>query len=129
MVPFSFFLIFTVALHLSKVGSLIVRSKVDHYFFIVAGHFTFELLDAAFDNDIHELIRISLLIDSGSWLKFLELAVIKYFPSFLCIDQGLHLFRIMKNLLKFSIRSNLSIFRFPGGNLNSYRMALMFSKL
>lgn len=120
-------LVLTISLHFSKIWTFVVRSKVHHNFGIVTCHFLFILFDTTLDDDIHVLVSISLSIYNLSSLILLKSWVIKYLPTLLYINTWLPLLRIIKNLLKQSILSNLSIFLLPGGRLYSSLIALMFS--
>jgi len=127
MIPFTFTLIFTVTLYFSEVGTFIMWGKVDSNFSIVAGGFLLVLFNTTFDDNIHVFISISLFINNLSSFILLKNRVIKYFPTFLCIYTNLPLLRMMKNLLKQSIFSNLSVFLLPGGRLYYSLIACMFS--
>lgn len=128
MVSFSLFLIFCVALYLSEIGTLIVRSKIDHNLLVVAGQFLLILLDAALDDDIHIVISLSLRVNLCACLKLFKSGVLKNLPTLFCMTSEVPLLRMMKNLLKLSIFSRRSMFLLPGGSLYSSRMALMFSR-
>ena len=128
MISLPFCLILTIPLHLSKIGALIVRGEVDNNFGIIARRFFLVLFDTTFDYHIHVFISIPLLINNLSSLVLLKHRIIKYFPTLLCINKELPLFRMIKNLLKHSIFSNLSIFLLPGGKLYYSFIAFMFYK-
>ena len=126
MISFTFSLILTITLHLSEIWTLIMWSEVYYYFSIVARHFLLVLFDTAFDYHIHIFICIPLLVYDLSSLILLKSRIIKYFPTLLYIYNWLPLLRMIKNLLKQSICSNLSIFLFPGGKLYYSFIAFIF---
>ena len=126
MISFSFHLILSISRNLTKIRSLVVRSKIDHDLFIITCHFFLILLYTPFDDHVHEIIRFSFFVYFISCLKFFEWWIVKYLPSFFYITDCIPLFRIRKNLLKQSILYSLSIFLFPDGSLNSSRIAWIF---
>lgn len=72
MISPSFLLIFSITLHFSKIGALIMRSKVNHYFLVIAGKFLLILLDTALYDDIHVVISFSLRINFYSSIIFFK---------------------------------------------------------
>lgn len=126
MITFSFFLVFDIALHFSEIGTLIMRSKVYHYLFVITRHFLLVLLYAPFHYHIHEVIYFSFSVDyCPSWV-FLKRRIFEYFPPFLWIFGFIPLLRMTKNLLKASMLSKWSRFLLFGASLYYYRIASIF---
>ena len=128
MISFSFCLVLSVGCNLSKIGSLVMRGKINHNLFVITSQFLFILLHTSLNYYIHKLILLPLLVNLMPRLKFHKTRIIKYLPPLLYIFIEVPLFKMRKNLLKHNIFSNRSIFLFPDGNLYSSRIVLIFSK-
>ncbi len=72
MVSLAFLLVLAIALHLSKIGAFVMRSKVDCQLCVVAGCFLFILLHATLYDHIHVFVSITLLVNLLTRLVLLE---------------------------------------------------------
>ena len=86
MVAFAFSLVVGIRLHLSEARALVVRSKVHHYFLVIAGNFFLVLLDAPLDYDVHPLISVSCLVDCLSCLMLFKDSLPEYFLALLLVQ-------------------------------------------
>ena len=88
---------------LSKVRTLVVGHEVNVDFILVGSILGFVLLDATFYNHVHVLVYISFPVDCLAGFVLYHFGVLVNSASFFYFIRYVHLFKMTKNLLKFSI--------------------------